>query len=281
MPYNSTEILQLKSGKGVPVTPDIQRLFPDIPADLASIIKQLLNIRPANRPSSASEVAVQLEALYESLSKNPKKESGIRQNIMSPQRKRLYKRLPVEMDVSMKPEKVDKKKEEEYLTKLKNLSENGAFVLTDNPPEIGSFVRLEFVLEGSNNKVNVLGVVRWRDMSPGSVGMGIQFIEVSTKNKNKLSTYVDRKTADETLQVIGKSAMHKTILRQLVKHYGERVPIITIMKSTGTSRMLFNRTIEDFVKLGLVSIERDEIICRQPASDSMRIAIERMLNISH
>ncbi|MHC4871477.1 MAG: protein kinase domain-containing protein [Planctomycetota bacterium] len=288
LPYNSAEIKQVIAGKGVPKVPDMKSMRPDIPDALSDIVKRLIQVDPAKRPESGSEIAVIFEAFAQALESGvavvdeKKAETAVASAVqkISPERKRRYKRFPTDMTVRIKQSDIDKEKQKTYIKRLKDISENGAFVLDKNPLPIGSFVRMDFQVEESGNRVSVLGVVRWCDMSDGQEGMGIQFLEVSSRSNDKLPKVINKGTAQATAEHLISSALHKKILRFIVMHYGDEVTIADMMKGTGSSRTLFERALADFEGIGLIDVSGESVVCNNPHSKELREAIEKVLKIS-
>lgn len=290
LPYNSSEIKQFLAGKGVPGLPDMKSLRKDIPDALLSIIESLINIVPEKRPSKGLEVAVLLEAFAQDYGKpsevEDKKEpvkvssmSGQVSGPISPERKRKYKRFPTDMEVKISSVDIDKDKQKAYIRRLKDISENGAFILSSTPLAIGTFVKMDFQVEETGNRVSVTGIVRWCDLTPGQEGMGIQFLEVSSRGKDKLPKLLDKKAANAAALQLISTALHKKILKFVIFHYGQEVKIEDIMKGTGASRVLFDRTMADFEKIGLVDVDGNNVFCNNPQSEELRTALERALNI--
>ncbi len=282
LPYNVSEIKQVIDGKGIPKVPNLKSMREDVPEQLISIIESLIQINPTDRPSNGAEVAVLFEA-FSQVTKNTNiasKATIVSDNRdISPERKRKYKRFPIDMTVSITSSDIDKDKQKAYIERLKDIGENGAFILAKNPLPIGSFVNLDFKIEETGVRVSVLGVVRWCDMSKEQKGMGVQFLEVSNKAKKDLPKIINRKTAQATAAHLISSAIHKKILRFVVMHYGDEVTFAEMMRGLGTSRKLFERALSDFEGVGVVEINGEKILCSIPTSDELRNAIEAAVNI--
>lgn len=281
-PYTLAELEQVRRGRHTPRPPNLEHIVPDMPPVLSRIIGRLIQLHPAGRPGTAAEVAVELEAYVRGADTSPEAAahaaSGLR---LAPPAKRRYKRFRIDMGVEIQPVELSEEFRRSTLAKLENVSENGAFVLSERPLPVGTFVNLEFSLEGSGTRVRVLGLVRWVDDQPGNVGMGVQFLEVSTPDRNHLNRYVDKRTALETVQGLAVTGLHKSVLRYLAQHWGEDVSLARMMQGTGASRVLFDRVLKDFAEAGLVEVLPGGFCrCLTPEAEALRTAIDQWLRSS-
>ena len=261
--------------------PELENPELNIPPNLAGLLRKIFSKNPDERPTSASDLAQALDCikLEKAVAEPP---VIIPRPTLTTINKRRYKRFRTDMAMKISRADIPKGKQEEYIAKLNNLSENGAYVLTDSPLPIGSFVNLNFEMKaGASSRVEALGIVRWNDDTPGNVGMGVQFLEVSTNNRRTLNDYVDRQTASDIVREIASSALHKNILRVLSQNWDKTVQIEQIMRGTGASRVLFDRTLSDFEKNGLVKRMGNKLCCIRPISESVENAIEELLRTSH
>jgi len=271
-----TLVAFVQSGHEPPV-PDIRRMRPETNPLLAEVIQRLLQPDPAERFKSIREVVALLQKILPKGGRRTTRRLRRKTSRQpSAERQRAYRRFSTEMNVVIEAEQVDARTKTAYMQKLRNISETGAFVQTGNPLPVGSFVRLEFTLERNRNRVSAIGLVRWVDATPGNHGMGVQFVEVSTTNRKKLSRFVEKRSSQEVMQTLARTALHKTILRQISDNFGRIVSLESFMRGTGASRMLFDRAMQDFVQGGLVELKQDKVYCRRPRNDTFRKAIERV-----
>lgn len=76
-----------------------------------------------------------------------------------------------------------------------NLSSTGIFIETTYLQEVGSKIDLTFILPHSQEKLNIIGTVKWARKAPdsnGPAGMGVQFDSLSpvkTEALNKAINY--------------------------------------------------------------------------------------------
>jgi serine/threonine-protein kinase len=271
LPYNALEIQQIVQRKSVPRPPDIKHLCPDLPKPLAQLMRTMLQIRADDRLQSATAVVEVFDNyLHGHLEEEEPEEELF---LAASAHKRRYRRFRTDMDVAIETVALADAEKQEYFSKIGNLSENGAFILTDNPLPERSFVNMSFRLENSNTKVHVLGLVRWVDTTPGQMGMGIQFLEVSTQDRNNINNYVDQRSATDVLNSLTSTHLHKAALKTLVNHWGRSLSISRLMQGTGVGRGMFEGVLQDFVAAGLVRVDGDEIFSLQPESDALCDAV--------
>ena len=74
-----------------------------------------------------------------------------------------------------------------------NISEGGVFVATHNVFPVGTIVRLELMLPGDDEPIDVLGEVRWTveysETSDGHPGLGVKFIQLSERNAERIRRF--------------------------------------------------------------------------------------------
>lgn len=101
--------------------------------------------------------------------------------------RRGKKRIPVKF-------KVDCIHEEDYLISFsKDISADGMFIHTENPPEVGKRIELHFSIDGVE-KLEVPASVVWVNRSGDTkdFGLGVKFIRPSTALKDSIMKMVNR-----------------------------------------------------------------------------------------
>ena len=80
----------------------------------------------------------------------------------------------------------------------RNINEGGLFVETDNPPEVGASVELQFKIPGSVDPIQVTGfVVRITDGDAETgPGMGIEFENLDAQTRQYINELVRKLRAD-------------------------------------------------------------------------------------
>jgi len=106
---------------------------------------------------------------------------------MAAAERRVKKRIPVKL-------KVDCIHEEDYLISFsRDISADGMFIHSENPPEVGKRIALNFSLDGVE-KLEVPASVVWvnRSGAPKDFGLGVKFIRPSVAVKDSIMQAVKR-----------------------------------------------------------------------------------------
>lgn len=106
-------------------------------------------------------------------------------------RKRMYRRVPVEFDVSLRRRSATPEETAVILMKTRDIGESGVFVETDDDAlGVGSILELDFSLKGIEGNIHAFGIVRWRSAPPMAKGVGVQFVEVDQTGLAKLREFL-------------------------------------------------------------------------------------------
>ena len=100
---------------------------------------------------------------------------------MAATERRGKKRIPVKL-------KVDCIHEEDYIISFsKDISADGMFIHTENPPEVGKRIELHFSIDGVE-KLEVPASVVWvnRTGDPKDFGLGVKFVRPSVAVKDSI-----------------------------------------------------------------------------------------------
>lgn len=109
-------------------------------------------------------------------------------------RRRMYRRVPGEFDVSMRRRSATPGETATILNRIRDIGESGVFVETDDELiGVGSIIELDFGLKGVDGNVHAFGVVRWRSEPPMPKGVGVQFMEVDQEGLARLRRFLDNK----------------------------------------------------------------------------------------
>jgi uncharacterized protein (TIGR02266 family) len=104
--------------------------------------------------------------------------------------KRRDLRVPIRV---LRVEGTEKGKHEIFFGYASNLSSSGMFIQTPSPKEIGTQVRLSFLLPTSKEKVVAAAEVVWIRNYSGkgsSPGMGLKFVEISAELARSIQKFV-------------------------------------------------------------------------------------------
>lgn len=90
-----------------------------------------------------------------------------------------------------------------YLSKLTNISAGGAFIQHPNPEPVGTLIDLTFQLPNDENIIETKAKVVWKYMQggkalPNGTGMGIEFIEISQEDKDRIHGYIQNILSPDT-----------------------------------------------------------------------------------
>jgi len=278
-PYNEEEIQQFVNGEGGVISPVAHEANPGVPMALSDLLGDMLHPDPLHRPVSMETVSERIDKVVETLRLSNTGDHKLLSKIKSLKEpcRRKYKRLRTDMDVKITPRSTSEKSALMLLSKIENISENGAFINMQNPPPIGTFVTLEFNLTPDGTRVNALGVVRWISRDLDNLGIGVQFLEVSTTSRKHLRHFVDKRMAREIAHALSRTQTHKIILKALVCHWGQDIPLDSLVKSTGTGRALLSKVLADFEKYGLIKLKLNAIECIAPATPGINEALHNMI----
>ena len=106
---------------------------------------------------------------------------------MAATERRGKKRIPVKL-------KVDCIHEEDYIISFsKDISADGMFIHTENPPEVGKRIELHFSIDGVE-KLEVPASVVWvnRTGDPKDFGLGVKFVRPSVRVKDSIMRAVNK-----------------------------------------------------------------------------------------
>lgn len=85
--------------------------------------------------------------------------------------------------------------ESDYLISFsKDISVDGMFINTENPPHVGTTTQLFFSIDGIHDPINVTAKVIWANTSGGSKdkGVGVQFVDPPEEVKEAVLKFVNR-----------------------------------------------------------------------------------------
>ncbi|MFH1018719.1 MAG: PilZ domain-containing protein [Pseudomonadota bacterium] len=83
-----------------------------------------------------------------------------------------------------------------YLSKLKNISIGGAFLLARELPPVGSEVKVRFRLPDEETAIEASGNVVWTYLQegtrePNSTGMGIRFADLKDEDRDRIARFIE------------------------------------------------------------------------------------------
>lgn len=158
------------------------------PRDLAEVVESMRALDPARRGESPQAVFAALRRCRQQEEARLGRESG------ASRRKRMYRRVPAEFDVSLRRRSATPGETAVILMKIRDIGESGVFVETeDDLIGVGSILELDFVLKGAGGQVHAFGVVRWKSEPPMPKGVGVQFMEVDQAGLARLRKFLENR----------------------------------------------------------------------------------------
>lgn len=111
----------------------------------------------------------------------------------SVRRKRMYRRVPAEFEVSLRRRSATPEETASILMKTRDIGESGVFVETDDDMlKVGSILELDFTLKGIEGNIHAFGIVRWKSSPPMPTGVGVQFVEVDQAGLLRLRKFLGK-----------------------------------------------------------------------------------------
>ena len=148
------------------------------------------------------------------------------------------------------------------MEQIRNISMGGFFVGTKAPLKNGSIVEFQFSIPGFADAVRGRGVVRWSNdgsMRAQPPGMGIEFLEVITGNKDAIQVYVQSETEQEFMSVLTQSKLHQNLLRFYCRKQGENFPVDVLAQFLGCRHADLLDCLKDFSLYKLVKFVKDTV----------------------
>ena len=111
---------------------------------------------------------------------------------------RTFPRIPAGTPVAMTPLPLDRRGRSDLESTAHNLSLGGMFLATEYSFRAGTVLQLEFRLPDEGNggaPVHARAVVRWRRWWRSPRGMGVQFVELEGRGRDRLKEWLDHARA--------------------------------------------------------------------------------------
>ena len=156
---------------------------------LRDLLERMRDPRPENRGESPDDISRNLQRLRRLEESRAGLGGGSRRR-----GRRQYRRIPAELSVKMRRRSATPVETAAILSRIQDIGENGVFVATATPLNVGSIVELHFALVGQEDMIHAFGIVRWQSEPPFASGMGIQFVEVGESGIGRLRAYLRGRT---------------------------------------------------------------------------------------
>jgi uncharacterized protein (TIGR02266 family) len=192
--------------------------------------------------------------------------------------RRQYRRLDTNLVANIRTARSDDTQIREMST-ITNLSSGGVFITTPYPFPLGAFVEFDFAIPGSSEaSIHVKGVVRWSNPSPPDPGMGIEFIEVTSGNRDQLQSYVDVRIVEEYVRPLTQTPAHQSLLRLYYRKIGDSFAVDALALFLGMEREDLDSALVDFEGQGLVASASDKVSFLPPPDEQSDAAIRKWLD---
>jgi uncharacterized protein (TIGR02266 family) len=156
--------------------------------------------------------------------------------------------------------------------KIRNISLGGIFLETAIPFPVGTYLNIDFAVPGYSEEIRTLGVVRWSNFTKTPerplVGMGIEFLEVSTPHRDKINRFVkEAEGVPDSIRDLTKTPLHQNLLRLCAHKAGEELAIDALPLFLGCTSAQLRGVLPDFQRYQLIeSVKPNKIkICPLPA----------------
>ena len=192
---------------------------------------------------------------------------------MSDSDKRKFRRLNTTWLVRMReksPMEVQELTEKGKEAKAYNVSLGGIFVDTNMPFPTGAYLEMDLSIPGYPEALTVVGIVKWSNTTRSidlPIGMGVEFLEVSTKNKTIIEKFVETKSANEIFKKLTANVLKQNILKLYCKKGGEQFKIKDLAKSLNEAEESFAKVLKDFEEHKLIQFVSQDEIKFIPATD--------------
>lgn len=194
----------------------------------------------------------------------------------NPADNRKYRRLSTnwigKIRQRMTPEAIAEASE----TRISNISLGGVFIDTSVPFPIGTYIELDFTIPGKPGTIHAEGIVKWSNGEHNAnlpVGMGIEFLRVSTPSRSAIVNYVEEATSSEILQHLTKTEAHNNLLKFYCRKIGESFELDILAQFLNCKHNELLAAMKDFIARGLISTSEKKISFLQPPDQTIASVI--------
>lgn len=191
--------------------------------------------------------------------------------------KRKFKRLSTSWIVRIRTRKPSDSTRIRLDERIRNVSMGGVFIETRYPFKLGSLVEFDFNMPGSSDLVHAKGLVKWtndgslRDLP---VGMGIEFVEVSSVARDAITHYLDKDTSDELLTPLTGTPDHKVLLKFYKHKVGQSFKLDALSGEIGVPHEKLIPLLSDFALYDLVGFSGDDVQFKKTTDENLGRAIQ-------
>ena len=143
-------------------------------------------------------------------------------------------------------------------TTISNISSGGVFIETSLPFELGEVVEFDFALPGKKHTVHARGIVKWSNngrYKNQPLGMGIEFLEVTTEDRTRIEKFIEREGATKSLAVLTRTKIHQALLLLYSRKIGESFSLDVLSQFLSCQHHEVMEALSDFSTNNLVTME--------------------------
>lgn len=192
--------------------------------------------------------------------------------------KRKFKRLAANIQVRIHARKTSPETLKEIQSKISNISLGGVFIETQHPFPIGTVIEMEFSLPNSNLKTRAKGIVKWSDPTGKVRGMGIEFLQVSIEEKDRLQDYLVNRIVTEVLIPFISTSLHLEFLEWVKENQNSTFKLEEIASKLICDFEEAKRIVKDFEQKEFVKLDADTVLVR-PFTSDISSAVERFFKL--
>ncbi|OHB69743.1 MAG: hypothetical protein A2W23_02260 [Planctomycetes bacterium RBG_16_43_13] len=197
--------------------------------------------------------------------------------------KRRFKRLGTNWVAKIREKKLSDTTIER-MASVRNISTGGVFIETSMPFPLETYLEMEFAAPGYPENITVLGVVKWSNegkiASGQPIGMGIEFLEVSTKNKSIISQYVNGAITKDVLRNLTRSSLHHSLLKYYCRKGGETLDISVLATFLNTNKETLLKVLKDFSVCQLAQISNEWVKFVPPKDENLVNIIQEWFKVN-
>lgn len=160
--------------------------------------------------------------------------------------------------------------------KIKNVSMGGVFIETRMPFPQGSVVEFEFQLPGRKDVYMAEGLVKWSNDGRyvgQPLGMGIEFLSISSKLVEAISDAIGKPTAQDVLVALTETAEQQALLAFYAQKEGQTFEIEVLEKFLGVPKEKLVKMVSDLSLYGLAQMAGEKVTLAACPEPDLKLAI--------
>jgi uncharacterized protein (TIGR02266 family) len=191
--------------------------------------------------------------------------------------KRKFKRLSTSWIVRIRTRKPTDTTRVRFDERIRNVSLGGVFIETRYPFRVGSIVEFDFNMPGHPELIHAKGMVRWSNdgsMREMPLGMGIEFLEVSSLARDAIHGYVEGQAGGDLLGPLTASEEHRALLKFYKQKLGQTFKLDGLSALLGMAHERLIALLSDFALYDLVGFQGDDVQFKKSGDAKLERAVE-------